>query len=94
MSIFIGYNSNIELPEHSEFEEFITQTDKSYCKNQLRKYCAHYGYEESDWESDPVTEVFEKNFHNSIKVISDDLSMQLLKLSEYLNRFLIKVPLP
>ena len=88
------HNSNIELPEHREFEEFIIQTDKSYCKNQLRKYCSHYGYEESDWESDPIVEVFEKNFHNPINEISEDLSMQLLKLSEYLNKFIIKVPLP
>ncbi len=86
--------SNFELPIDGDFEEFITQTDQTYCRSKIRNYCAHYGYKEIDWESDPIVEVFEKNFNKPIGEISDDLSKQLLKLSDYLNKFVIKVPLP
>lgn len=86
--------SNIELTIERKFEEFITETDQIYCKSKIRNYCAHYGYEETDWESDPVVEVFEKYFNKPINEISDDLSNQLLQLGEYLNKFVIKVPLP
>ncbi len=75
-----------------EFKRFVYRIDKFYCLNPLRRYCAHYGFLEKDWESDPVVEVFERIFNKPINEISEDLSDQLLKLGEYLNKFIIKVP--
>ncbi len=84
--------SKIDLNIDNEFNEFIEQIDKSYCRNQLRRYCAHYGYKETDWKSDPIVEVFEKHFKKPIGKISRDLSEQILKLGDYLNGYVIKIP--
>ncbi len=84
--------SMININMDDEFKKFVFHIDKSYCRNQLRRYCAHYGYSETEWESDPIVEVFEKIYNKSIEGISEDLSMQLLKLGEYLNKFIIKLP--
>lgn len=86
--------SNIKITIERKLEEFIAEINQKYCKSKIRNYCAHYGYEETDWESDPVVEIFEKYFNKSVNEISDDLSKQLLTLGEYLNKFVIKVPLP
>lgn len=85
-------SSMIIINIDDEFKRFLYRIDKFYCLNQLRRYCAHYGYLETDWKSDPVVEVFEKLFNKPIEEISEDLSNQLLKLGEYLNKFIIKVP--
>lgn len=85
-------SSIININMDDEFKRFVYRIDKIYCRNPLRRYCAHYGYLETDWKSDPVVEVFEKLLNKPIEEISEDLSNQLLKLGEYLNKFIIKVP--
>lgn len=84
--------SNIELIIDGKFEEFVTEINEKYCTSQMRNYCAHYGYKETDWKNDPVVECFEKNINKPINEISVDLSKHLLTLGNYLNKFLIKVP--
>ena len=74
-------SSIININMDDEFKRFVYRIDKIYCRNPLRRYCAHY-----------VVEVFEKLLNKPIEEISEDLSNQLLKLGEYLNKFIIKVP--
>lgn len=85
-------SSMININMDDEFKRFVYRIDRIYCRNPLRRYCAHYGYLETDWKSDPVVEVFEKLLYKPIEEISEDLSNQLLKLGEYINKFIIKVP--
>ncbi len=84
--------SKINLNVDEAFCEFIALTDKSYCKNLLRRYCAHYGYKETEWKNNPVVEAFEKHFNKPIDDINSDLSEKLWKLGDYLNKFVIRVP--
>lgn len=84
--------SQIDLTIDKAFTEFIDKMEKTCCKNQLRRYCAHYGYKETNWRSDPIIEVFEKHFEKPFAVISKDISAYILKLSIYLNAFVIKMP--
>ena len=86
--------NNIHLEIDCEFEKFISNINRKYCTSKLRKYCAHYDYQDMCWESDPVVEAFEAQFKLPIAEVSQVLSDLLLTLSNYLNDFVIKKPFP
>ena len=67
----------------------IKYLDKTYVKNELRKFCMHYDFPETTWQNDSFTEMFEKVFGKPFKEISHELSFALENLAERLQEYLI-----
>ena len=91
-------NNHKNLKFGDEDKDFIFTIKEKYCKNQLRRACAHYDFSperehwSQKWEADPIVELFEGTFHKEIDVISNEFDEILKELSERLNRFVIRKP--
>lgn len=81
--------SKIDIQMDEVLKNHIKYLDKTYVKNELRKFCMHYDFPETTWQNDSFTEMFEKVFGKPFKEISHELSFALENLAERLQEYLI-----
>lgn len=84
--------NNININISDDFKNKILLLEEKYCKNCVRRHCAHYGFD-STYLKDPITEIFESKFEGSLNAIRQDIFAKLKDLSNILYAIIFKYPL-